>query len=206
MVIWNLIINNLMTNQNVKIAEESQQLSTVAKSLVIDSAETMQSGTELLSQTNKMLDRIKEQKETVLKPLREAQKAENARWKPMEDELKPIVADLRKKLGDYQRIELERKEAEEAKIAARMKPGKGNLKAETAIRKMGDIDGPEEKIKTESGGLSFRKKQVVKLVDIKKIPNEYFTLDETMLLAALKDGVEVPGAELDFEMVPVNKR
>ena len=195
-----------MTNQNEKIAEESQQLSTVAKSLVIDSAETMQSGTELLSQTNKMLDRIKEQKETVLKPLREAQKAENARWKPMEDELKPIVADLRKKLGDYQRIELERKEAEEAKIAARMKPGKGNLKADTAIRKMGDIDGPEEKIKTESGGLSFRKKQVLKITSREMIPKKFWIVDEDSVFVSLKEGTKVPGAALDFEMVPVNKR
>jgi len=189
-----------------ELTAQSQVLQKNADSIVIDSAETMTSGTELLSQANKVLDNVKKQKETVLKPLREAQKAENARWKPLEDQLKPIVLMLREKLGAYQTAEMNRKRAEEEKIAARMKPGRGNLKAGTAIKQMASVEAPEDKVTTDSGGLSFREKKVLKITDEKLIPKQYWIIDEDAVLAALKEGKKVKGAEITIEMTPVNKR
>ena len=189
-----------------ELTAQSQVLQKNADSIVIDSAETMTSGTELLSQANKVLDKVKKEKETVLKPLREATKVENSRWKPLEDQLKPIVAMLREKLGAYQTAEMNRKRAEEEKIAARMKPGSGNLKAGTAIKQMANIDSPEEKVTAQSGGLSFREKKVLKITDEKLIPKQYWIIDEDAVLAALKEGKKVKGAEITIEMTPVNKR
>ena len=189
-----------------ELTAQSQVLQKNADSIVIDSAETMTSGTELLSQANKVLDNVKKEKETVLKPLRDATKAENSRWKPLEDQLKPIVAMLREKLGAYQTAEMNRKRAEEEKIAARMKPGSGNLKAGTAIKQMANIDSPEEKVTAQSGGLSFREKKVLKITDEKLIPKQYWIIDEDAVLAALKEGKKVKGAEITIEMTPVNKR
>ena len=87
-----------------------------------------------------------------------------------------------------------------------MKPGRGNLKAGTAIKQMASVEAPEEKVTTDSGGLSFREKKVLKITDEKLIPKQYWIIDEDAVLAALKEGKKVKGAEIQTEMVPVNRR
>ena len=87
-----------------------------------------------------------------------------------------------------------------------MKPGSGNLKAGTAIKQMANIDSPEEKVTAQSGGLSFREKKVLKITDEKLIPKQYWIIDEDAVLAALKEGKKVKGADITIEMTPVNKR
>jgi SMC interacting uncharacterized protein involved in chromosome segregation len=177
----------------------------LASTMQIGTPEDLKTATEVLSQLNKNLDQIKEEKEKVLKPLRAAQKAENDRWKPLEDLFKPVVLLLRGRMSTYQTAMMKAKEEADAKIAARMKPGKGNLKAETAIRKMA-ANEVEDKVEADSGSLGFRKKDIVVVTDKSLIPLEYMEVNESAVLVALKDGVKVPGAELSFEMVPVNKR
>jgi len=101
---------------------------------------------------------------------------------------------------------MNRKRAEEEKIAARMKPGRGNLKAGTAIKQMASVEAPEDKVTTDSGGLSFREKKVLKITDEKLIPKQYWIVDEDAVLAALKEGAKIPGAGIEIIMTPVNKR
>lgn len=194
-------MNTLQTIKN-----ESTELVTRAETLEINSPETVTEGTEMLSQINKYLDKIKKEKEKVLKPLRESANAEKARWKPYEDAVKPIMEELRKKLSAYQTAQIKKQREEEAKIAERMKPGKGNFKADTAIRKLENVERPEDKVETDSGKLGFREKKVLKITDEKKVPNKFWIIDEKALLDALKKGEKVPGAEIDIEMVPVNSR
>lgn len=178
---------------------------TRAGEIVIEDEQTMEEATTLLSNVNKNLDAIKAEKEKVLKPLREAANAEKARWEPLEKVLKPLVETLRKKMSAYQTALVKKKAEDDAKLAARVGEGKGKLKAETAIRKMGE-NTVQEKTETAAGSVGFREKKVLKITDEKKVPQEYWVIDEAKLMVALKAGKEVPGAEIDIEMVPVNKR
>ena len=186
--------------------KKAETLLTKAEAIVIDSVESMKEGTELLSLINKNVDSIKGEKEKITKPLNEALKAERGRWKPVEDLLKPLIIGLRAKMNEYQTKMIKEQEAEEAKIAARMKKGKGNFKADTAIRKMGEVDAPDAKVEADAGSVGFRRKEILKITDEKLIPGRYRVVDEDAVFAALKDGKTVAGAILDFEMVPVNKR
>jgi len=194
-----------MDTQIKQYQEKFQEVIEVGSTMEVGTPEDMKTATEVLSQLNQNVDAIKAEKEKVLKPLREATKAENSRWKPLEDMFKPVIASLRQKISVYQTAVVKAKEAEDAKIAARMKPGKGNLKAETAIRKMGENE-IEEKVEADSGSLGFRKKEIVIVVDKSKVPIKYLLVDEAAALADLKAGEVVAGCELSFEMVPVNSR
>lgn len=189
-----------------KYESQAEQLVATAEAVVIENQASMTEATELLSKVNKTLDSVKEEREKVTKPLNDALKAERARWKPVEDVLKPIVAGLREKMSEYQTALIKKQREEEAKIAARMKPGKGNLKADTAIRKMGEVDAPDTKVESDAGSVGFREKKVLKITDMKKIPKKFWIVDEDAVFEALKAGDAVAGAEIDIEMVPVNKR
>ena len=177
-----------------------------AQTIEIESAEDMIEATEILSQVNKRLDQMKAEKEKVLAPLREAANAEKARWKPLEDMFTPLVLRLRGLMGNYQTMMLKKQAEEQMKIASRIGDGKGKLKVETAIKKLGEMETVDAKIETEVGGLSFREKKQLKIVDIKLIPEQYWIVDEDAVFTALKEGTDVPGAEIEVVQVPVNKR
>lgn len=195
-----------MDNTIVAYREKAMPIVTRGLSIEIDSQARMIEATEILTAINQNLDRIKAEKEKVLAPLREAANAEKARWEPLETMFKPIVERLRGLMSAYQTSLIAKQKAEQLAITNRVGDGRGKLKPETAIRKLGEIDTVEVKVQVESGGLSFREKKVLKIVDSKLIPQEYWIIDEDAVMAALKEGVAVPGAMIEIVQVPVNKR
>jgi hypothetical protein len=162
--------------------------------------------TEVLSKLNKALDMVTEEKEKITKPLNEALKNERARWKPMEIVFEGAVARLRALLSKYQTDKVKKQREEEAKIMNRVGEGKGHIKAETAIRKLGEVEVPLAKVETNSGSLAFREDKVLKITDEKLVPDKYWIIDEKLLLADLKKGETVPGAEIELIQTPVNRR
>lgn len=191
--------------------EITQYVETVNPTLVagetmeIVTPDDLKAATEVLSQVNKVMDHVKEEKDKVLGPLKLLADTEKARWEPLESRLKPIVARLRVLMSSYQTEALRKKKEEDEKILARTKEGKGNFTPETAIRKMSEA-AVDEKVEAESGGLSFREKKVLKITDKAKIPKIYWVVDEDAVFAALKGGVEIEGAEIEIQQTPINRR
>lgn len=175
------------------------------ETMVIATPEDLVAATEVLSKVNKVMDHVKVEKDKVLIPLRDLANKEKARWEPIESRLKPIVERLRGMMSAYQTKALADKKIEDDKILNRTGDGKGKFKVETAIRKMGE-NQVEEKVQAESGGLSFREKKVLKITDKAKIPKIYWVVDEEAVFSALKEGIEIAGAEIEIVQVPINKR
>jgi len=149
---------------------------------------------------------IEEEKQKVLKPLNEARTAEINRWKPVLTTLSTATDHLRNTISTFQTAEIKRAEKEENAIAGRVGDGKGKLQVETAIKKIEEIERPEASVNTEAGQVKFRKDPIVKIMDETMIPREYLLVDEKKILEALKAGIEVKGAQLDFKMTPINFR
>lgn len=144
-------------------------------------------------------------KELLTKPANELLKEIRSRYKPFESKLESLLDILDSAMSKYQTAETKRVQEEEAKIVARVGEGKGKLQADTAIRKMDEIEKPEVRVATKSGATSFRPHQQLKIVDEKKIPMDYYDLNESRLLTALKSGSIVPGAEIEIIQIPVNR-
>jgi len=195
--------------KDVEIVKFEKQVSPLilrAESLTINNADEMKVATATLSEVNKTLDKVKVERDKILKPLKEAADAEKARWEPIEKTFKPLVERLRSLMGAYQTEQVKKQKAEEKKIAERTKEGKGNFSTETAIKKFGEIEKAEEKVATDEGSVSFRTDRILKITDKSKIPLQYYVLDEKAILEALKSGEKVTGAELEEIQVPVNRR
>ena len=170
------------------------------------SEENKKDASEILSQLNQWNDRVVADRETLTVPLNALLKNIRARYSPIETMLKTNIEGLRGKLGRYQTEATRLAREEEAKIAARVGDGKGHLKVETAVKKMDEIAKPSETVAADSGSLSFREDKVLKIVDAKLIPDEFYDLNERRALDALKAGRAVPGCEIELVQVPINRR
>lgn len=177
-----------------------------AESTEIKSAEDMKTATTVLSDLNRYIDTLVAKREEITAPLNLALKNARAMFDPIEKPAKAAKDELRSKIAEYQTEQMRIAEEEEEKIAARVKAGKGNLSAETAIKKMEGIERPDRKVETESGSLNFRPTKKLKITDALLIPRHYLVVDEKLLLEDLKKGVAVYGATLETVMVPINYR
>lgn len=172
----------------------------------ITSPKIMAEASELLSKINKKGDAIKAEKEKVTKPLNQALKAEQARWKPAEDAIKKAVSHLRVEMGSYQTLLVKKSEETKNIIIGRIGSGKGKLKIETASKQLSEVDAPEAKVETESGSISFRDDYEVTVVDKHLIPVEFLEVDFTAIKKALKNGDIIHGVTFTTIKVPVNRR
>lgn len=193
-------------NLDVVLAKEVQTIEKNLTGFKIETVNDMKEATEILSNLNKHLDAITEEKEKVTKPLNAALKAERARWSPIEDKLEAAIKLIRMGMSAFQTAELKRQRAEEDKIAARVKEGKGNLSAETAVKKIDAIEKAPEQHSTEAGLVKFRTDKVLKITDETKIPRKYLVVNEKLLLADLKAGNKIAGAEIEEIQTPINFR
>jgi len=172
-----------------------------ASKLVVKDDTSLEQASVFLTNVNKILKSIGEEKDKVLKPLNEAVKAERARWKPIETVYETLVADVRAKMSSYQTEKFNKAQIQTDKIAARIGEGKGKIKLETASAKIAAIEQPEKKV----ASISFREDKVLKIVDINQIPRSYMVVDEKAVKQALKDGINVPGAVLETVLTPVDR-
>jgi hypothetical protein len=177
-----------------------------AEWLTIDSEHTMEIGAELLSTLNIQLDKITAERERVTKPLNEALKAERSRWKPIETMLDEAVAIIRKKMTVYQTAQKAAADAEEARIAARVKPGTGNLSVATATLKMEEIERPAANVTAQSGAIKFVSVRVFEVMDLSLVPLDYHLANEVAIRKAMIAGIELPGVKYETIQRPSNYR
>ncbi len=159
-----------------------------------------------MSKLNQYNDNILAEKEKITKPLLQALKHERTRWKPLETMYEVAISQIRAKMTSYQ-TELVNtvRETKEA-IASRIAPGKGHYSLETAVSKIEGISTPEKEVATTSGLVQFREKKQLKITDVSLIPNEYWQINEEMILEDLKKDIIISGAEIEIVQVPVNYR
>lgn len=188
------------------IQKSIEPIVTTAASITIVSPQHMTDATELLSLVNKNIDRIEEEREKVTKPLNAALKAENARWKPMRTSLEEARDTIRSKMSLYQTKQKANADKEAAAIAARIKPGKGNLSPETGVQKIAELDSPSQEVTTDSGSVTFITVKHFEIIDFSKIPDSFKLPNERDIREAMKVNLPVPGVRYYETQEPRNSR
>ena len=188
------------------IEHEVNTFQATATQIEITDEKSMTNAAAWLTKFNLKLDAIHEEKEKVVAPLNLALKAERGRWKPFETVLEEAIAMVRGKMGTYQGAMIAAAKAEEEKIAARTKEGKGNYSVDTAVRKMEEIVKPVAKVEAGAGSVSFREVKCFEIVDLKVLPIEYLLANEVAIRREMNAGREVFGVRYFTEMRPINSR
>lgn len=194
----------IKTKEVAVIEKELNPMLAKAKELVITGPKDMERATEYLSQLNLAKDKVTERMETITLPAKETIKAAEAIWKPFINMAKDAIQLLRDKQSIYQTEQVRIAREKEAKIAERVT--KGNLKIETGVRKMTEIDRPQEEVVAESGKVNFREDECFEVVDITKLPVKYIVANEVEIRKAMKAGIKLDGVRYFTKMVPINRR
>jgi hypothetical protein len=177
-----------------------------AEAIVIKTEQDKTAASEILSKLNQIGDAAEEEKNKVMRPALDVVAAERKRWKPLEDMIGGGVALIRKKLGAYQTEQKRIADEAAAKIASRVGTGAGKLKAETAIKQIGNIEKPTGKVAVASGSVEFMTVKKFRVVALGSLPEEYLLANETAIRDAMRKGIEVAGVEYYEEQVPKNIR
>lgn len=184
--------------------KEIQLVVKESETITIINQDTLALAVEQLSKLNKTLDRVEEEEAKVIAPMKEAMKAEQARWLPLKSLLKPAIADLRAKMGAYQTEQAAKAQKEKDAIAK--KAATGRLSMTTALKRQAEITTPEASVVSTAGMVKFRKVERLVIENPALLPREYLIPDEKAIKDALKGKKQVPGARLVQEQVPMNFR
>jgi len=143
----------------------------------------------------KMLGKfVKAEKEKYTHPAQQIINEARAKYLPYEKLCAEAERQLKIKADTYMtKVENERRAKEEA-IAKRAE--KGNIKEETAVRKMEELG--EEKKSINTGSAQIQRAMVPKafITDPEKVPHEYWDLNEARAKKAALAGANVPGVEV----------
>ena len=177
-------------------------------SIVVKTDEDLTRATTVLSNVKKLQKYITQEKEKMIKPLREAMSVERGRWAVIEEQVDSAEAKLKAAMIEYQDKKIKEQARKEASIAARAE--KGQLKPETAVAKMEALGEVKNKVQVEAGSAAFKKVKAVRIIDRMKVPDQYWILDMVTVRAAAlteskstgKLGEVIPGVEV-FEETSV---
>lgn len=204
------------TNLVPTLQKEASTLVKQATALTITSQRDMEQATTHLSTINLRLDTIKTERTKVTVPLNQALKAEHARWKPIETELEDARDIIRKTMSLYQTEQKALTDKAAAEIAARIKPGKGNLSPEKGVSKIAELDTPQQEVVTEVGSVNFRTVKQFEIEAYSLLPQK--VIDEVLYRAKQKgitdsvvrelmqQGEQVPGVRYYETQEPYNTR
>lgn len=184
-----------MTEEKEIIVLKGQisKLENLATELSITTPEENGIAIELKAKLKDIGKQIKDRKEAITKPLNVALKSARELFAPIEAKYDFAENLVGRKLLDYKRKVDEEARIKEAKIAESFE--KGNIKAETAERKIDQIQRVEKTVQTDHGKVQFRTIQKVRVIDEKLIPDSYWEINQTLLRKDVLAGVVVPGAE-----------
>lgn len=192
-----------MTKQLPSIVQANTLL-TEASSITITSPRQMEEATEFLSRANNTLKLLKTAEDEQTAALEEKLAAIKAPFKEPKKRLTDVIALVRAQASKYQTEQTRLANIEAQKIADRT--AKGNLRPETAMRKLNEIDAPATKLTTESGSLSFRATPTLKIINQSLIPQQFTLPNEKLILETLKAGTPVPGCAIEIIQTPINRR
>ena len=179
--------------QIVVLKGQISKLENQANEITITTPEENALAIELKAKLKDIGKQIKDRKEAITKPLNVALKSARELFAPLEEKYEFAENLVGRKLLDYKRKVDEEARIKEAKIAERVE--KGNIKAETAERKIEEIQRVEKTVQTDHGKVQFRKIQKVRVIDENLIPDSYWVIDQVLLRKDVLAGIVVPGAE-----------
>lgn len=207
---------NTQTSKEVATLEkEIAPLVTKAGKIVITSKKEQDAAGALLAQLKSSAKKLKTRKEEITKPLNAALKSARDLFKAPEDKVNDAIDLIGSAMGSYDQLERARVAKEEEAIAARVGEGKGHLKQETAVRKMDEIERPDDAVESEAGTVKFRTDKKLKITDRDALIRSIVALgDMSMLdvrerdvLSFLKseptDSKVLQGAEIEEVRTPI---
>lgn len=164
----------------------SLMVSRSEKLLSIKSDKDMIVATEFLVQVKTEIDLLEEERQSYTKPINESLKKLNSRFKELTEPLKNAEKTVKEAILSYRAEREKQRMIEQAKL--QKKNGNSNLAL---------VDSLPNIIESKSGETKISKRWTFEIVDEKKVPKEYLTVDTDKVKDAINQGVrEIAGIKI----------
>jgi len=186
-----------MDTENKEIVEVKDQVNKMSQAIaslpavIVDQAgydETQEIGKKV----NALLKNIDKQEKMITKPINDSLKKIRDLFRPFKTQVTDVSNDLKSRRQVFINAEEAKRAKKEAQIAARVE--KGTMREDTAVGQLSDLETSAPEV---NGGMMSV--LVVKVIDIKLIPEQYLMVNATQLRADYREGIEVPGVEFIYE-------
>ena len=180
--------------QITEVKDQVGKMSEAIASLpaVITNQEEYNATQEIGKKVGALLKNIDKQEKAITKPINDSLKKIRDMFRPFKTQVTEVSDDLKKRRQTWIDAEAKKAKIEEERIAKRVE--KGTMREDTAVGKLADI---EQKAPDAKGGMTSV--LVVKVIDVKLIPEQYLMVNATQLRADYREGIEVPGVEFIYE-------
>lgn len=183
-----------MSKELVEVKKQVLFVQKQANALIIQSAEDMSAGADLLDAVKKVETMIIERKEKITRPLMEGLSSARELFKPLELGHQEAKKTIKAKMLDYTLVEEARIEKEKLRVEVRV--DKGTMKMDTAIKKIESIGDVQKSFSGATGKTSIRTITKVRIVDENLIPREYLIPNMIKITEAiLRQKINITGIE-----------
>jgi len=182
------------SKQIVEVKEQVVRMNTAIQALpavIVDQAgydETQEVGKRVAT----LLKNIDKEEKAITKPINDSLKKIRDLFRPFKTQVTDVSNDLKSRRQVFINAEEVKRAKKEAQIAARVE--KGTMREDTAVGQLSNLETSAPEV---NGGMMSV--LVVKVIDIKLIPEQYLTVNATQLRADYREGIEVPGVEFIYE-------
>ena len=171
------------------------------ETLTITDDSSMTAAVVVLSKLNKELARIEQDRDKILDPMKATIKEVKSRYEPKIRELEGAIEYTRTLMTRYQTAQTEIIEHKQKLIADKVGT---SLTPEKAMEKIASITGPEERVVTNDGSVSFRAWPMCDVEDITQVPYEFLEADLSAIKKLLPK--KVAGIKYWVEQRPINRK
>lgn len=148
---------------------------------------------DILKEVKERLKFLDKKRKEITQPLNKSLKSANAMFKELSEPLKEVDGIMRNKILAFHKAQEAKAEKREQRLIAKQE----------AAEKAGDEDRVEaiqekiEDVRPNVGSTTVQKRWTFEVVDIKKVPFEYFVLDEKMVREEIRNGLrDIPGIRI----------
>lgn len=178
----------LSSPEQHKIEGQAGELVRQANVMIVASVKDEETAYETLQTIKKAIKTVEDKRKEITGPINKSLKAANELFKKLRLPFEEADRVLRGKVLDFRHAEEERAEKE------RERREKIQAAHEAKGHKTHEIEAPAPDVASETVTV---KRWTWDLVDIKKVPEEYFVLDNAAITAAVRNGArEIPGIKI----------
>lgn len=176
------------------IKEEAVGIEKEITKITVTNDDELRELSDKVKQVKTLLKRAEEAKEKFTAPAKDIIAQAKTLYDPLIAQCKNFEKILKEKGIEYVVEKNKKIAAKQEKIVARAESG--NIKEETAIKKLEELPDQSKSAKTESSEFRVSTYKDVEIFDRESIPDIYWMIDEAKVKKVVLAGVEIPGARI----------
>lgn len=193
----------------MELTEQHSLILNASMVIQVKDEATQVEAADALANLRNIIRQVEETRKELVKPLNDHVKFINSRFEQFLNPVKKAENYLREQISQYRAQVEETRRKEQARQDRLAEKRAERAEERGDVRPIPEVvapmvSGPPKTIEVSTGRLSFMKIRKWEVLNLEKIPREYFVLDESRITKVVKAGIpDISGIRIWEEEVPV---